>query len=277
MKTPTYEELFNPLLSAMHALGGSGHVNEVESKVIELMKLPDEAVSAPHNKSITKLSYRLAWARTYLKRYGLLENSSKGVWALTPQGRETTHVDPEKVHRINREVKLGRQQGPSSEDLNWKSELLNEVRAMDPKAFEFLCQRLLREAGFEKVEVTGRSGDGGIDGKGIMKIGGMLSFHVVFQCKRYAGSVPSKEIRDFRGAMSGRSDKGLFITTGRFTPDASGEAQRDGAVPIDLIDGDQLSDLMLELGIGVSKESKEVVDLKWFEGFKKGLDDGDSI
>jgi restriction system protein len=140
---------------------------------------------------------------------------------------------------------------------------------MDPSAFERLVQRLLRESGFIKVEVTGRSGDGGIDGKGVMRLGGLLSFHVIFQCKRYRGSVSVSQVRDFRGAMVGRADKGLLITTGNFTRDAMREAVRDGAPAIDLIDGDLLVEKLKQLGLGVRTEIVETeqisVDQKWFK------------
>jgi restriction system protein len=266
MATPTYDELFNPTLAALHHLGGSGTTREIETKVAVIMKLTERDISAIHRGNITKLNYRLAWARTYLKRYGLLENSEKGVWRLTSQGLETWIVEAAAVNNMMRELTSQTKSEESGKEDDWRQDLLASVRGMTPSGFEFLCQRLLREAGFEKVEVTGRTGDGGIDGKGIMRLGGLLSFHVVFQCKKYAGTVPSKQIRDFRGAMSGRSEKGLFITTGRFTPDAIAESQREGAIPIDLIDGQQLADLMLSLNIGVAK--KEVVDKGWFTGFK---------
>ena len=266
MSTPTYEELFNPQLKALHELGGSGTVREIETKVIDLMKLSQRDINEIHRGNQTKLSYRLAWGRTYLKRYGLLENSEKGVWRLTPKGLATKTVDPARVHQINREIKVGSEDEDQTATEKWRDDLLTKVKKMPPKSFERLTQQLLREAGFEKVEVTRYTNDGGIDGKGIMKIGGLLSFHVVFQCKRYSGSVPSKEIRDFRGAMSGRSEKGLFITTGRFTPDAIAEAQREGATPIDIIDGQQLADLMLDLKVGVTM--REAVDEEWFNNFK---------
>ena len=141
------------------------------------------------------------------------------------------------------------------------------TQKLDPSAFERLVQRLLRESGFIQVEVTGRTGDGGIDGKGIAKIHGFMSFHVLFQCKRYKGSVGSGEIRDFRGAMVGRADKGLFITTGTFTPAALKEATRDGAPPIDLVDGDELVEKLkeLELGMKIELVEKVNIDEAWFE------------
>jgi len=142
------------------------------------------------------------------------------------------------------------------------------TKVLSPDAFERLAQRLLRESGFIQVEVTGRTGDGGIDGKGIARIHGFMSFHVIFQCKRYKGSVSASEIRDFRGAMVGRADKGLFITTGNFTSGAIKEATRDGAPPIDLVDGDELARKLKELGLGVKTELIEQVSVEreWFSG-----------
>ena len=158
--------------------------------------------------------------------------------------------------------------GEMEAETSWRDELTNTLLAIEPPAFERLVQRLLREAGFIQVEVTGRSGDGGIDGKGIMRLGGMLSFHVIFQCKRYQGSISPSQIRDFRGAMVGRADKGLFITTGNFTREAIREATRDGAPAIDLIDGDQLLEKLKEFELGVRTKKIEVeqvvVDRDWF-------------
>jgi restriction system protein len=150
----------------------------------------------------------------------------------------------------------------------WKQKLHAILtQKLTPAGFERLVQRLLRESGFTQVEVTGRSGDGGIDGKGIARINGFMSFHVLFQCKRYKGSVSSSEVRDFRGAMVGRADKGLFMTTGTFSPAAVKEATRDGAPPIDLVDGSELAEKLKELGLGIRRELIEAVrvDEAWFE------------
>jgi len=155
---------------------------------------------------------------------------------------------------------------PASE--TWRSKLRNVLtKELSPDAFERLVKRLLRESGFVQVEVTGRTGDGGIDGKGIIRVGGLLSFHVLFQCKKYQGPVSAEAIRDFRGALIGRADKGLFVTTGTFTRDAMREATRDGATPIDLMDGDQLADKLKELRLGIKTEMVESVDIDpdWFK------------
>jgi restriction system protein len=153
-------------------------------------------------------------------------------------------------------------------DGGWENQLLDVLGKMDPIAFERLCQRLLRESGFTEVEVTRRSGDGGIDGHGLIRIGGLISFPVLFQSKRYASNIGPDVVRDFRGAMMGRADKGLIITTGGFTREARREATRDGAPPIDLIDGQTLVMKMKDLGLGVQVITRQVeevrVDSEWF-------------
>jgi restriction system protein len=279
VRVPTFEQLMNPILQALKGLGGSGTIKEINTKATGIANIPDEQLEVLHNPekgSQTEIEYRLAWARTYLKKYGMLENSSRGVWALTPKGRQTDRVNPQVVRRYVQEKDRETYKAPvesgtdvSEEEITWRDGLLATLLRMEPSAFERLIQRLLRESGFIQVEVTGRSGDGGVDGKGIMRLAGLLSFHVIFQCKRYQGSVTASHVRDFRGAMVGRADKGLLITTGNFTKDALHEATRDGAPAIDLIDGEMLIDKLKELGLGVKTERVEVervsIDDEWFQ------------
>jgi len=279
-----YDELFNPLLTALHNLGGSGSVEELEEQVATILNLTDEQVNEIHRGNTSKLTYRLAWARNYLKRFGLLENSSRGVWALNEEGLKTKSVDKEVVkrkvvaddrqERISKNKKIKAEDHSDEEDENeeiqkftWQEEIIEELQSIPPSAFERLCQRLLRELGFQNVEVTGQTNDGGIDGKGMLRLGGVLSFHVIFQAKRYKGSVSPSVVRDFRGAMVGRADKGLIITTGTFTREAKKEAQRDGAPPIDLMDGNDLAEKLKELRLGIDIELVEKVNIKkeWFK------------
>lgn len=282
---PTYHELMNPLLQALHELGGSGSIEEIAQKVTELSDLPEEILNLPHNpekSSQTEIEYRLAWARTYLKKYGILDNSDRGIWIIVPEKRKVTMVDPQEVIKtVRAEIKKQKELvqkedaikdenevGIPDETESWRNILHHLLtQELSPDGFERLTKRILRESGFVQVEVTGRTGDGGIDGKGIMRLSGLLSFHVVFQCKKYQGSVSSSDIRDFRGAMIGRADKGLFITTGTFTRDAVREATRDGAPPIDLVDGDHLAEKLKELGLGIKKVLVEQVsvDEDWFK------------
>ena len=277
-----YDDLFNPTLKALHNLGGSGSIEEIEEEVAKNLNLTDDQVNEIHRGNTSKLSYRLAWARNYLKRYGLLENSSRGVWALTESGLKTTSVDQETVkkkvvtedkqQRLKDKTKSNDILGDAGVDeelqkYSWQEQLIEELQKISPAAFERLCQRLLRELGFQNVEVTGRSNDGGIDGKGTLRLGGVLSFHVIFQAKRYKGTVSPSIVRDFRGAMVGRADKGLIITTGNFSREAKREASRDGAPPIDLMDGNDLAEKLKELKLGIEIELVEKVLIKpdWFK------------
>lgn len=277
MPIPKYDDLFTPLLQAMHNLGGSASVAEQEDEVAAILKLTDDEITEIHRGNRTKLSYRLAWARNYLKRYGILDNSSRGVWALTSKGQQHSALNKDSVKRFVQSLDRDEANADAEDeiteasselrDISWEDRLLEVVKGMNPSAFERLCQRLLRESGFIQVEVTGRTNDGGIDGKGVVRIGGLLSFHVIFQCKRYQGSVSSPLVRDFRGAMVGRADKGLLITTGTFTKDARAEAQRDGAPPIDLIDGESLVEKLKELRIGVVVREKVVEEVAIDEAY----------
>ncbi|CDH47574.1 restriction endonuclease [Candidatus Contendibacter odensensis] len=277
---PTFYLLMNPLLNALFNLGGSGSINEIYEKVLELESIDENAsliLHSPEKSNQTEIAYRLAWARTYLKKYGFLENSTRGVWMLTTLAKDKKKVAPKEVIKAVNKSDKDENKKANTIDLNdnnilnetktWKEEiyqiLTNEIT---PGAFERLTQRVLRESGFVQVEITGKTGDGGIDGKGIARIHGFMSFHVIFQCKKYQGSVSASDIRDFRGAMVGRADKGLFITTGTFTLAAIKEATRDGAPPIDLVDGDQLAEKLKELQLGVKVEmvEKVTVEKEWF-------------
>jgi restriction system protein len=268
-----------PTVQALQILGGSGTTEEIYDKVVELLNIPDKVLEIPHGStSQNEVEYRLAWSRTYLKKYGLLQNSARGVWSLVSTAIHLDDLEAKEIVKAVREADKNKAVPSNSEsdeaveplenleELAWHQQLHKTLLLLEPSAFERLAQRLLRESGFIQVQVKGKSGDGGIDGVGIARINGFLSFHVLFQCKRYQGSVTAAQIRDFRGAMQGRTDKGLFITTGTFTRDALREATRDGAPPIDLIDGEQLVQRLKELGLGVKItmiESVEV-DTDWF-------------
>ncbi len=279
-KVPTYDSMMNPLIEALSILGGSGTIEEIDDKVIEIMKLSNDIIEIPHGEKSNKseVEYRLAWTKTYLKRYGLLENSSRGVWSIVPEKRNIKKVNEKEVvtfvRNLDKKVKEENENILDSNDLNapeeiqdWREKLKAVLMEMKPDAFERLIKRLLRESGFYQVEVTGKSGDGGIDGKGIFRIAGFISFNVLFQCKKWKNSINSSEIRDFRGGLQGRADKGLFVTTSNFTRDAIKEASREGAPPIDLIDGDALVEKLKEykLGIKIELVEKVEVDPKWYE------------
>jgi restriction system protein len=280
---PAFDRLMWPTLLALKDLGGSANVVELNDKAIELSGCTDEQQAVLHKGGPqTEIRYRLAWARTYLGSVGALQNSARGVWSITEYGRSLREDELKSIPAIVRskarrtaqvdtvvdsvpEAALGdAETADSAVPDGWKDDLLRLLQAMSPAGFERLCQRLLRESGFTEVDVTGRSGDGGIDGRGVLRVE-LLSFQVYFQCKRYKGTVGSSDVREFRGAMVGRTDKGLLITTGAFSRDARREATRDGAAALDLIDGDQLCLLLKERGLGVkSRQVEEVtVDSVW--------------
>lgn len=264
---PPFQDYFVPTVKAMKAKGGSTTIEEMEQAVAGEMKLPEEILAVPHGDGPrTQFQYELAWVRTFLKKAGAAENSDRAVWSLTDKGESLSNTEIRNIPVIVRAAdskkrkerlsnNVGDLEGVSDADTDieatWSESLLEVVHGMKPAAFERLSQRLLRESGFTRVEVTGRSGDGGIDGIGTLRVN-LVSFHVLFQCKKWKGGVGSKEVRDFRGAMIGRADKGIILTTGHFTSDARAEATRDGAPAIDLIDGELLCQLLKDLKLGVS-------------------------
>jgi restriction system protein len=270
MKTPRQYEFMNPVLAALRERGGTLTNEEIVDAVVQRMHLPDDVMERKQQgHTVGEVEYRIAWAKSYLKKAGYLTQSARGVWTLTAEGQTTDAIDARAIRMdVRKEYRARRHaqallpttpeattseattEGASAamqeveEELGWKQQVLAALLAMSPDAFERLSQRLLRECGFTQVEVTGRSGDGGIDGKGVLRLGGLINFQVVFQCKRYAGTVSASTVRDFRGAMIGRADKGLIISTGTFSREARAEAVRDGAPAIDLVDGQELAELL---------------------------------
>lgn len=270
--------MHNPTIQALHKLGGSGTNAEIHDEVAAILSLTDEQIQKPYKEGSNRKKFyeRLAWVKYRLKRYGLLQNSSRGVWALTEEGLATTQVDGKEVERVAYEMlkqekleKSDAQTADSEEDLLeadessrdevWREKLYGVLLEMDPIAFERLCQRILRESGFTKVEVTQASHDGGIDGKGILQVNDFLTFRVVFQCKRYNGTVGPDVVQRLRGAMPGSADRGLIVTTGHFTQGAVREATHEDKVPIELVDSEDLINKLKDLGLGVSTEMVEKV------------------
>ena len=277
---PTYPSLVEATFEALKELGGSGKNNEINDKVAELLHLSDEVLSIPHlnSSSMSEVFYRCAWARTLLKNYGAVENSARSVWSITSNFSNDEKVDGDfivKNCRTNMKWKTNKPSETPEKQMEdagveipeevrpWRKKLYDVLLKMNPYSFEKLTQRLLRECGFDDVKVTKKSGDGGIDGTGKLKINGIFSFNIAFQCKRYSGSVGAPDIRDFRGSLTTDIEKGLFITTGSFSKQAIEEASNPGKKQIDLIDGEEFISKLAEYGIGV----KEVKDYDIDEGF----------
>lgn len=283
---PMYNQLMWPVIESLKELGGSASTQELLAIVSKKMNISEESQSfRREEKARDELLLRSDWTKWYLKKAGVIDYQDK-VWSLLPAGRALTQAQvkliPGQVKRMSSKngssveeqnvdeiEETGEDEAASSpkEDL-WRGELLNTLQNMHPSGFERLTMRLLRQCGFEKVEITGRTGDQGIDGKGILRLN-LISFHVIFQCKRYKDVVGPGVVRDFRGAMSGRTDKGILITTGRFSPKSKEEATREGAPSIELIDGELLCDMLKNLKLGTSTEIVQVetvrIDKDFFE------------
>jgi restriction system protein len=274
---PNIPALLWPTLRAIRDIGGAGTIDEINDRVIELESFTEPQQAVLHvDGPRTEIEYRLAWARTYLKGMGAVVNSERGVWSITEVGRKMREADvPDGLRDYQlavRSARLARRgqtsdtgtapefDGEGDDQPDWKEKLLETLLALSPERFEHLARRLLLEAGFTSARVTGRSGDEGIDGIGIYRLS-LVSFPVFFQCKRYRGSVRAGAVRDFRGAMAGRGERGLLITTGTFTAEAKQESTRDGASPIDLIDGDRLCELLKEYRLGVRTDLRQVEDV----------------
>jgi restriction system protein len=286
-KGPQFIRFLKPIIEVIRESGGSIRSSECADKVIERLNIPDDEQAITLKSGQSRVYNQVHWGRMYLVNGGLLDGSKRGVWTLTEEGNniDLEFFDPlalfstvQEKHRKSKpvETELSRDDEtadePSDEDetvADEKPNLLDILKNLPPAGFERLCQRLLREHGFEQVTVTGKSGDGGIDGIGILQVNKFVSFTVLFQCKRYQGSVSPSQVRDFRGAMEGRADKGMIITTGTFTVAAKHEARRDGAKPIELVNGDDLVELFESLELGLIPRTTYDVDDKFFDEYRK--------
>ena len=272
-----------PIVEILRKLGGSGRPAEVTDLVIERMNISEAEQEVTNKNGGSRVRNQIAWARFYMVKAGLLGSSQRGVWGLTEKGRDVK-MDEDFVFTLFRDVhqkfteerksRKAAEANAAEDDtdvdsvdtgVDYRSEPLSTLQSLPPEGFERICQRLLRESGFQQVAVTGRSGDGGIDGHGILQINPFVSFKVLFQCKRYQGAVAVSAVRDFRGALQGRADKGIILTTGTFTTDAKREAIRDGATPIELVDGDKLVEMFEELNLGLRPKKDYELDREFFD------------
>lgn len=279
-----FVKFFGPVLAALQKLGGSGKPDEVVERIATDLGLSDEEQNDLLPSGESRFRNQVAWARFYLVREGLVGSSKRGVWNLTEQGQTTTLTNAQAREIFLRWVKIFQEQrkakaaetepiaeqvaeGTGTPSKDYRAETLELLLGLPPAGFERLSQRLLREAGFTQVNVTGQSGDGGIDGYGTLQINPLVSMKVLFQCKRYTKSVSPSHVRDFRGAMAGRADKGIIVTTGTFTAEARREASRDGVSPIELIDGERLIDMLESLELGLNPVTTYEVNHAFFSEF----------
>ena len=287
-KQSEFVRWFAPLLQALKDLGGSAAPREALERIAEIEKVPDALRNEVLSSGQERFYNQVHWARQYLVWEGLIDSGKRGVWTLTAKGLET-QLDSNSAREIFLEQVRKRaairkpravvsenavdsddkpEDTPQSDEDASLESFLRVVKDLSPNGFERLSMRLLREAGFERVSVTGRSNDGGIDGVGVLQLNDLVSFNVVFQCKKWEGSVPPKEIRDLRGAMAGRAEKGIFLTTSTFTSNARAEAERPGAAPIELVDGEKLFEMFKRYELGLKPRTVFDIDLAFFEQFR---------
>lgn len=288
IRGPQFVQYFSSVLNALKDLGGSGTPEEVFTKIASNENIPESVLNEVLASGQSRFENRVSWAKFYLSKEGFVTSSKQGVWNLTETGKNTT-LDLtrslaifDKWAEIFKNARLKKKKDKKEDtreedvaeeadaiaDKSHREKLIAVLQALPPSGFERFCQQMLREAGFTQVFVTGQAGDGGIDGHGILAINHLVSLRVLFQCKRYKGSVSPSQVRDFRGAMVGRADKGLLITTGNFTTDAKKEASRDGADPIELIDGEKLLDMLESLELGLQPVTAYEIDYSFFKKFE---------
>ncbi|MCC6669476.1 MAG: restriction endonuclease [Planctomycetes bacterium] len=286
---PKFVSYLWPVVDALKTLGGSARPAEVRDQIAKSMNIADAVRAEAMSSGLPRFDNQVGWARFYLAKAGLIDASSRGVWSLTEKGRELNKLSSRQALDLFKHVhdqfqtRRTEEAGSETEDTEpappenaalspsgkHREVVLERLRGLPPGGFERFCQRLLRESGFQEVRVTGRSGDGGIDGIGILQVSPLVSFKVLFQCKRYSEVVTPSHIRDFRGAMQGRADKGIFLTTGRFTPEAKREAIRDGVPAIELVDGGLLVTMLEKLSLGLCPVQSFEVSPEFFEEFEK--------
>lgn len=288
-KQSEFVRWFAPLLQALKDLGGSAAPREALERIAEIEKVPEEMRNEVLSSGQERFYNQVHWARQYLVWAGLIDSGRRGVWTLTPAGRQTTLTSESAreifLEQVRQRAKLRKpsndaihpsishddERPPDTPQADEDASLvgfLRVVKSLSPSGFERLSMRLLREAGFERVSVTGRSNDGGIDGVGVLQLNDLVSFNVVFQCKKWENAVPPKEIRDLRGAMQGRAEKGIFLTTSTFSSNARAEAERAGAVPIELVDGEKLFEMFKRYELGLKPRTVFDIDLSFFEQFE---------
>lgn len=288
---PKFLKFIIPLLEVLKERGGAGKPFEVRPLITDKLKIPESEVQQTLESGVSRVYNQIDWARNYLKEGGFISAEERGIWRLTEKGFKS-NLSENEVYKLFKDVQskfqkkeitlegVTKQKRLSNEDVDISDkppenqkhlhEILNILLRLPPSGFEKICKRLLIEEGFEDVEVTKQTRDGGIDGVANLILNRFISFKVFFQCKRYKGAVSSETVQMFKGALDGKikpGDKGIIITTGYFTQDAQ-KASKEGRVPIELIDGDKLIEMFENKKLGIQQKTIYEVDYDFFEEFK---------
>lgn len=279
MKGPQFLNYIKPVLEALQQNGGAGNSSSIIDQVTENLGISDEDLEEATSNGTSRIRNQIQWARFYLFKAGLIDNAERGIWRLTNEGLEA-NLNEDNVYNLFKEVQVkvkkveskkkeedAEFENNSTEDEIHSISLIQLIQSLTPGGFEKLCKRLLTEIGIKNITITGGSGDQGVDGKGFVQLNDVVSLNIVFQCKRYKEVVSPHHVRDFRGAMQGRGEKGLIITTGRFTKESKAEANREGVTPIELIDGERLVDLFEKYKLGLKPVTIYEIDHEFFKVF----------
>ena len=289
---PKFHETFNPILDIL-SNGEMMHHRELLKKVIEkyYSKLPKELLELKTKTGDSLIINRIAWGKSYLKKGGYITYPERGSVQITEKGKKSinkklalTDIDGEavssnfyaeekdKVNQTSSEIENSSPQdlidtGFSKIESQVKNEMLEKLKTIDPYYFEKVILILLKKMGYGDFIETSKSGDGGIDG--IINEDKLGLDKIYIQAKRYnENKVREKDIRNFIGAMSGDTSKGVFVTTSEFDNGAVQKAH-DAHHTIKLLDGKKLVELMHEYNVGVQiKTVYEVKELDedFFEG-----------
>jgi restriction system protein len=249
MVMPKQSEIEIPLLEVLISLEGQGKPKEIYPMVTKKFpNLTQEDLDERMESGGNKWTNRIQWVRQKLVDSGEIHNPQRGVWAITDKGRNRVNSP---IPTLAAPVNFVELYEDYEED--FKSQLLDKLHELTSRQFEEFAKKLLQVYGFVDLTVTEVGPDGGIDGYGRLKIG-LASMNVAFQCKRWQGNVGRREIQQFRGAIQGTYEQGIFFTTSDFTPHAKGISFQQGAVPIILMNGTGIVDIMIEKGLGVVKK-----------------------
>ena len=277
-----------PLIQILKDKGGSATPKEIREGIIKKMKLKDDFLSERYEKSgQLRFNNQVYWAKQYLAWEKLIDTSKHGVWALTDDGWKASFNYDNALDLFNKWVKIHYNARKNKEaiddiidnikvpdDIEIEAEaekglsLLEIIKNTTPKGFEYLCGRLLREYDFESIEVTKSSYDNGIDGTAILKLNPFVNMSVYFQCKKYEGTVPIAQVREFAGVLSTEKrgvDKGIFITTGTF-PSSAYKLEKDNTA-LELIDGEKLVEMFEKVELGVKRRDVYDPDPSFFKQY----------
>lgn len=229
-KGPEFLRFINPLIEVLRELGGAGRPSDIRPLVIQKLKIPESEVVIILKSGVSRVLNQIDWARNYLKEWEFISAQERGIWRLTDKGFKE-NLSNEQIYELfcqtqnkyqNKENIRDNQAVVLEKEIDeiipfekkHQNDLLELILGLSPYSFEKLCKRLMIEEGFQNVEITKQTRDGGIDGVAKLNLNRFVSFKVFFQCKKYKGSVGSETIQLFKGALDGKiksGDKGLVI------------------------------------------------------------------